>query len=160
MQKLEDLLINPTQTSDPIFSKFIESLSDDPLKRKCEVKKFSDCEYLNYYSLGISFMTKADFKTIDTIFCYSDKDKKFQKYNGELPLSISLDNTNVQIVKKFNKEPEAKGGGGSTFKSIPIWIEYSTILQSNHCLVTTFNFVKSDWRDLENPLHFITLFLK
>ena len=158
--QLTDILTTPTKTSDPTFVKFIESLNSDPLSRNCEVKKFSDCEYWNYYLLGISFMTKSDFKTIDTIFCYSEKDKKFQKYCGELPLSISITSTNVDIVKLFNKEPEAKGGGGSAFKSIPIWIEYSTVLKTSHCLVSTFNFVNSDWRDLNNPLHFVTLFLK
>lgn len=104
-------------------------------------------------------MTKQDMKTIDTVFCYSEKDKKFKPYTGPLPLSLSLKENNVQVLKRFNREPDAKGGG--KFKSTPIWIEYAVKLEScSKLLDITFNFTNSDWNDLENPIHFLTFFLK
>ncbi|KAG2382462.1 hypothetical protein C9374_005042 [Naegleria lovaniensis] len=156
------LLQNNVTITDPAFKFFIESLSptNSSSAPSCEEKSFSDCKYINYYSLGLSIMTKQDMKTIDTVFCYSEKDKTFKPYCGPLPLSLSLKENNVQVLKRFNREPDAKGGG--KYKSTPIWIEFAVKLESTcpKLLDITFNFTNSDWNDLENPIHFLTFFLK
>ena len=150
-------LINKTSIEDASFIKFIDEQCPG---LKGDVKSYSDCSYFNYYTIGISIMTKADHKTIDTIFLYSDTDKQYKEYKGTLPFPLSIKSNNVQVVKHFNREPEQKGGGGAAFKSIPIWIEFHEKLNPSTTMGITFNFMKSDWRDLENPLHFITLFIK
>ncbi|KAL9654488.1 hypothetical protein ABK040_010508 [Willaertia magna] len=125
-------------------------------------KDFSDCSYINYFNLGIQVMTKPDHETIDTIFLYNnDKDKQFKKgYPGKLPFQLSFQENNVQLIKRLNKEPIKKGGGGK----IPIWLEYyftkSSELDTSQLdkYGILFNFVNSNWSDLNNPIHFITLY--
>ena len=70
----------------------------------------------------------------------------YQKYKYTLPLNLTLDLKNQDIVRRFGDSKE-KGGG-----KIPIWINYEH-------LGITFNFLSNDWNDDQNPITDITFFI-
>ncbi|CDH61421.1 hypothetical protein RO3G_15017 [Lichtheimia corymbifera JMRC:FSU:9682] len=96
----------------------------DPL-----VKRFPDCTYYSYKSLGISFcfvQKKDDVDkslVLDSIDIYNGKTRDgFQPFVGNAyPFDFTKDTRGHEIVSQLG-EPDRKGGGGKTH--LPCWIEY------------------------------------
>lgn len=69
----------------------------------------------------------------------------FERFQGPLPLGLSFDQLNADVVQMLG-EPSSKGG-----HTVPVWIEYS-----QHGLQVNFRGLAFD--DRENPIASITLF--
>jgi hypothetical protein len=117
-----------------------------------ELKIYSDCVYLNYHTVGTSFLFtpnsgyrptaasmdggKLQLKSIDIYNNQSEDSRKIHLFKAFplLPLSISISNGNVLVIKdsttgkqviKVFGEPNRKGGGdGPSSGSIDIWCEW------------------------------------
>jgi len=105
--------------------------------------KFS---YYFDYKVGISIGFKDN--SINSVFLYSQYDKKFQKWAHSLPYGFHFDMNNVDIVS-FLGEPSQKSGG----KTIPICLSYER-------LGIEITFVGSSWELFDNKINFICLFAK
>jgi hypothetical protein len=117
-----------------------------------ELKTYSDCVYLNYHTVGTSFLftpnsgyrptaasmdgDKLQLKSIDIYNNQSEDSGKIHPFKAFplLPLSISTSNGNVLTIKDSTTgkqvievlgEPDRKGGGdGPSSGSIDIWCEW------------------------------------
>lgn len=78
-----------------------------------EEKEYSDCGYIQSKSLGISMRLKGD--RVDCIYVYtsSAKNKGYTRYQGDLPLSLSLDFRYSDVSKKLGVPVDREGGKGN-----------------------------------------------
>jgi hypothetical protein len=140
---------------DSSLLEFLNSL-DPSYDTTREEHKYPDCTYWNFKPLGLSLCFKPNEKPIlDAIYVFNNGVNKYKKYKGPLPLDLSLDQNNVDVVKKFG-EPDKKGG-----VNVPVWISYeskSHVNKHEKSVGIQFDFTSKSFDDRNNPISGVTFF--
>lgn len=139
MSQILDLL------GEKIESKKVQEFLEKYEIKEPLIKEYSDVKYFEFKKKGFSICTLKKTERIDSITCYNQGCYGFDKYLAPLPLELSFDLLNSQIVSKFG-EPDKKGG-----EVMPVWISYETKgLQ--------IDFINKSFEDNKNPVSHFTFF--
>lgn len=146
-------LIGLTMNSDPLHTGLKAVFGILP---ESELKVYSDCVYLNYYTVGTSLLfapdsgyrpkaasldgDKLQLKSIDIYNNQAEESGKRDSFKAfpllpllistlnEIVLTITDSTTGKQIVEVFGEPARKGGGGGSSSGSIDIWCEWPGLM--------------------------------
>ncbi|KAI9314735.1 hypothetical protein BX666DRAFT_2028996 [Dichotomocladium elegans] len=122
-----------------------------------EIKRFPDCTYYAFKSLGLSFCfvpTSDNILKLDSIDIYNGHTRDgFHPFVGtEYPFGLASETEAHEIVNQLG-EPDRKGGGGRT--RTPCWIEYKFENDSGGLMIQLHGV---DWDDREMGWTSLTLY--
>ncbi|KAF4666468.1 hypothetical protein FOL47_004069 [Perkinsus chesapeaki] len=78
-----------------------------------EEKTYSDCSYIQSKSQGISMRLKGD--QVDCVYVYSSspKNKGYSRFQGDLPLDLTLDFRYADVAEALGVPADREGGKGN-----------------------------------------------